>query len=92
MSMPNQNITPGRSRTLPFDCTPDKNMRMRNRYAASTVNKYPKEQLPGMTNPEIRDHVNPEATPVAVYTPATVTVYWQEEVEKQLNDDISLES
>lgn len=61
-----------------------------DRFAASTFNKCPHQQLPGMTGPEIELHVDPKVTPVAVHTPATIPLHWQDEVEKQLADDIAL--
>ena len=60
------------------------------RYAASTFNKCPHQQLPGMTGPPVRIHVDPLASPTAVHTPSTVPPHWQDEVEQQLNDDVSL--
>jgi len=43
-----------------------------------------------MTGPPVRIHVDPLTSPTAVHTPTTVPLHWQEEVEQQLNDDVSL--
>ena len=60
------------------------------RYSASTFKKCPHQQLKGITGPDIRFHIDPHAKPIAVHTPATVPLHWQEEVEQQIKDDISL--
>ena len=91
---PTRTLPPERPKELPFECIPENNSKMKewlvSRYAASTFNKCPHQPLPGMTGPAIRLHVNPEATPVAVHTPATVPLHWQDEVEEQINADIAL--
>ena len=43
-----------------------------------------------MTSPAILPHADPEATLVAVYTPATEPFHWQDEVEEQINAEIAL--
>ena len=91
---PTRTLPPTRPQSLSFECTTENNPKMRdwlvNRYATSTFNKCPHQQLPGMTGPAIRFHVDPKAEPVAVHTPSTVPLHWQEVVEKQINDDIAL--
>ena len=87
-------LPPKRPEELPFPCIPQNNERMKqwliDRFSASTFNKCPHQQLKGMTGPDIKIHIDPNATPVAVRTPATVPVHWQDQVEKGLNDDIQL--
>ena len=43
-----------------------------------------------MTGPAISLHVDPTTTPCAVHTPAPVPLHWQDAVQKQLDDDVSL--
>lgn len=59
-------------------------------YTTSTFNKSPHKQLLGMISPAIKVHVDPQVKPVVVHTSATVPLHWQDQVEQQINDDISL--
>ena len=43
-----------------------------------------------MTGPEIKIHVDPNATPVCVQTPATVPIHWQDQAEQGLQTDCKL--
>ena len=91
---PTRTLPPSRPGKLPFEATPENNTKMRewliHRYAASTFNRCPHQQLPGMSGPEIRLHVNPNATPSAIHKPIPVPLHWQEEVEQQIKDDVAL--
>ena len=48
------------------------------------------QPLPNMTGPPLSFSIKPDSTPHVVYTPATVTVHWQEEVQKQLARDVEM--
>ena len=89
-----RSLPPKKPDKLPFPCTPDNNEKMKKwlieRYSASTFNKCPHQQLPGMTGPEIRIHVDPSATPVAVQTPAMVPAHWYDEVKRGIDRDLAL--
>ena len=89
-----RSLPPGRPDALPFPFIPANNTKMRawlvDRYSASTFNKCPHQQLKGMTGPDIRLHIDYNAKPVAVHTPATVPLHWQGDVEQQIKDDIAL--
>ena len=89
-----RSLPPGRPDALPFPSIPANNTKMRawlvDRYSASTFNKCPHQQLKGMTGPDIRLHIDSNAKPVAVHTPATVPLHWQSEVEQQIKDDMAL--
>ena len=60
-----------------------------DRFASSTFNKYPYQQLTGMTGPPMRIHVDPDAKPVAYHTPLMVPIHWQDEAEQRLKDGCS---
>ena len=91
---PTRALPPSRPTKLPFEAIPENNVKMRewlvHHYAASTFNRCPHQQLPGMSGPEIRLHINPNATPSAIYKPIPVPLHWQKEVEQQIKDDVSL--
>lgn len=91
---PRRSLPPGRPSSLPFDCIPGNNIRMRDwlmeRYSQSTFNQCTHQQLPGMKGPSISLHVDPDASPHAVHTPASVPLHWQDAVKKQLDDDVQL--
>ena len=85
---------PARPNCLPFDATVENNGKMKqwilDRYASSTFNKCPHQPLPMMTGPPIEIHVDPAATPVAVHTPAPTPIHWRNEIERQLQNDVTL--
>lgn len=85
---------PGPPAALPFPCCPENNERMQQwlltRYAASTFNTCPHQPLPGMAGPPIKILVDPDATPTAVHTPATIPIHWQDQVERDLRRDEDL--
>ena len=43
-----------------------------------------------MTGPPIKVHVDTDAIPSTVHTPAQVPIHWREQVKKQLDDDVAL--
>ena len=83
---------PEKPENLPFPCIPENNSKMKswllNRYAASTFNKCPHQQLPEMKGPPIQIHINPDAKPVCRTKPAPVPLHFQEQVEEELNNDV----
>jgi len=85
---------PGRPTSLPFEANAKNVDRMKawllERYASSTFNKCPHHPLPSMTGPPIKLHIDPNAKPVTMRTPAPVPLHWQEQVEKDLNRDVAL--
>ena len=85
---------PPRPNTLPFECTPANNNKIRDwlidHYAASTFNQCSHQQLPGMTGPEICFHVDADAVPRAVHTPAPVPLRWLDSVKEQLESDVAM--
>lgn len=51
------------------------------------------QQMPLPTtarNYSIRLHVDPNVSPKAVHNPVTVPLHWQDEVQEQINADITL--
>jgi hypothetical protein len=92
---PARTIPPSRPKELPFACSPENNSQMQqwllDRFASSTFNQCTHQPLPGMTGPTISLHVDPEATPSAVHTPAPVPLHWQDIVKQQLDNDVQLE-
>lgn len=87
-------LPPGRPTQLPFEATIENTDRMKTwlleRYSASTFNKCPHRPLPAMEGPPIKFHIDPKATPVAMRKPAPVPLHWQEQVEEEINRDVSL--
>ena len=54
-----------------------------DRYASSAFNTCQHQPLPLMkSNPPLKLHVDPNAKPVAVHTPAQVPLHWREAVKK----------
>ena len=60
------------------------------RYASSTFNTCPHQPLPHMEGPEIEIHVDPDATPKACHTPATIPIHWRQQVYNDLMGDEAL--
>ena len=93
-SCPQREVTPLRPTKLPFPCTPDNNGRMKawllERYASSTFNTCPHRALPCMEGPPVEIHVDPDATPKACHTPATIPLHWQQRVHDDLLRDEAL--
>ena len=84
----------GRPGKLPFAPFPENIPKMKEwllkTFAATAFNKCPHQPLPLMSGDPIKIHVDPNATPVAVYTAATVPVHWREQVKAQLDQDEAL--
>ncbi|KAK3719589.1 hypothetical protein QZH41_004745 [Actinostola sp. cb2023] len=78
-SCPQRTGPPPRPAELPFPCTPENNDRMKawllKIYASSTFNTCPHQALPCMEGPPVEIHVEPDATPKACHTPATVPLH-----------------
>ena len=93
-SCPTRTVTPRRPATLPFKCTPDNNTKMEqwllHFFASSTFNTCPHRTQPCMRGPPVEIHLDENATPKAVHTPALVPVHWQERVHADLLRDEAL--
>ncbi len=91
---PQRSVTPPRPSSLPFDCTPENNSRMKTwlleRYASSTFNTCPHRALPCMEGPPVEIHIDPSATPKAYHTAATIPLHWQDRVHDDLLRDEAL--
>ena len=91
---PNRELPPPRPEKLPFESTPSNNEKMRNwlidYYSTSTFYQCTHQLLPGMTGPKICLHVDNNAIPYAVHTPAPVSLHWQVAVKEQIDQDISI--
>ena len=61
-----------------------------DRYAGSTFNRCPHQPLPMMSGPPIHIHMDPNATPVAVHTPAPIPLHWRKQIKDQLDADVAL--
>lgn len=85
---------PGEPDKLPFACTAENQEKMKlwllNYYASSTFNQCPHQILPKMEGPPIKLHVDADAKPVNLRTPAPVPLHWQERVKQDLDRDVSL--
>ena len=85
---------PPKPKELPFPCTKENVPKMKQwlaeRYKSSTFNKCPHQVLPEMVGPPIQIHIDPDAKPVNLKTPAPVPLHWQEQVKKDLLRDVEL--
>lgn len=91
---PKRQQPPPRPTQLPFEPTDENVPRMRqwllDRYAGSTFNRCPHQPLPMMSGPPIQIHMDPNAQPTAVHTPAPIPIHWREKVKEQLDADVAL--
>ena len=89
-----RSLPPGKPDKLPFDAIPENVEKMKayllDRYKGSTFNKCKHCPLPEMTGPPMKFHIDPEAKPVAFRKPVPVPLCWQEQVETELNDDVTI--
>ena len=87
-------VTPLRPAQLPFPCTPENNGLMKawllDRYASSTFNTCLHCAVPCMEGPPVEIHVDPDVTPKACHTPATIPLHWQQRVHEDLLRDEAL--
>ena len=85
---------PARPDSLPFPARPENVGKMKawllDRFATSTFNKCRHQSLPMMKSEPLKIHIDPEATPVAAKTAATVPIHWRDEVKEQLEDDVRM--
>ena len=93
-SCPQRTPAPPHPSALPFECTPENNMKMRawllERYASSSFNTCPHRSLPCMEGPPVEIHVDPNAKPRTCHTPATIPLHWQQQVHNDLLRDEAL--
>jgi hypothetical protein len=73
-------LPPGRPTKLPFEATAENVEQMKawllERYSASSFNKCPHRPLPSMEGPPLKLHIDPNAKPIAMRTPASVPLHW----------------
>ena len=85
---------PPRPSKLPFEPTEANSEQMKqwllNRFASSTFNQCSHQPLPMMKGPAIKIHINPDATPSAVHTPAQIPIHWRDTIIRQLDADVAL--
>ncbi len=83
--------TPGRPKVLPMKACveniPLMEKWLRDYFATSTFNLCPHVPIPSITGPPLRIHANPTAEPKQAYTPAKVSLHWEQEVEAGLKED-----
>ena len=76
---------------LPFEPVEENVEKMKkwllDRYGSSTFNTCEHQMLPDMEGPPIQMHVDPNARPVSVNTPAKVPIHWEKRVEEDLERD-----
>ncbi len=91
---PLRQLPPERPTSLPFAAVEENTELMKNwlleRFASSTFNTCPHQTLPKMSGPPMRIHVDPDATPVAVRTPASTPIKWKDEVKEDIERDVRL--
>jgi len=85
---------PPRPSKLPFEPTEANSDQMKQwileHFSSSTFNQCSHQPLPMMKGPAVKIHVDPNAVPSAVHTPAQVPIHWREIIKRQLDADISL--
>ena len=59
-------------------------------YKSSTFNTCEHQTLPMMEGPPMKLMVDPTADPVAHHTPVPVPLHWQEDVKRDLDNDVNL--
>ena len=93
-SCPQHEVTPLHPAELPFPCMPENNRQMKawllDRYSSSTFNTCRHRALPCMEGPPVEIHVDPDATPKACHTSATIPFHWQQRVYDDLLRDEAL--
>lgn len=91
---PTRQPAPQRPGALPFPCTVENNVKMRDwlidRYASSTFNTCPHHPLPVMNGPPVEIHIDEGAIPRAYHTATPIPVHWQEKVHDDLLRDEAL--
>ena len=91
---PMRSLPPERPDKLPFPVCPENNEKMKvwlgEVYKPSTWNKCPHQVLKGVTGPDLKLHLNPNAEPKAIHIPSKVPIHWEETVKQQLHDDVNL--
>ena len=91
---PTRVLPPKAPAALPFPCIPENNSKMKEwllqRFSSSTFNRCPHQKLTRMTGPDIKIHIDPIATPFTAHTPSMVPLHWQDEVEKQIKNDVAM--
>ncbi len=60
---------------------------LRDYYATSTFNLCPHKPIPSIKGPPLRIHADPKAEPKHAYTPAKVSLHWEQEVYEGLKED-----
>ena len=89
-----RNAHPPRPSELSFEPTEAKSDQMKQwlleRFASSTFNQCSHQPLPMIKGPAVKIHVDPDATPSAVHTPAQVPIHWRDTIKKQLQKSKSL--
>ena len=69
---------------------PDMKKWLLERYASSTFNKCTHQVLPEMDGPPLEIHLQENASPRHVSTPATIPLHWQERVKRDLDNDVKM--
>lgn len=91
---PTRQPAPQRPGMLPFSCTAENNIKIRNwlidRNASSTFNKCPHHPLPVMDGPPVKIHLGDGAIPRIYHTDTPIPVQWQEKVHDDLLRDEAL--
>ena len=90
-SCPPRSVVPVDPPTLPFECIPENKQKMKDwlldHFASSTFNTCPHRPLPCMAGPPVEIHLNDDATPKSVHTPASLPLHWQKQVHNDLLRD-----
>ena len=87
-------LPPGKPADLPFSPTTENVEKMKkwilDKYSPSVFNQCPHQLLPEMDGPPVSLHVEDNARPVKLNTPASVPLHWQDKVKEDLDRDVRL--
>ena len=94
-SCPPRTQPPEAPSSLPFPATPDNREKLKSwieeKYADSAFNQCCNQPLPIMTDsPPMKLFVTPGAKAVAVHTPVSIPLHWQEQVKAEIDRDVRL--
>ena len=91
---PKRSVVPDRPQSLPFEPEPENIPKMKDwllkHFESSTFNTCPHQPLQEMSGPPVEIHIDPDAEPRVCDKPATISIHWRDQVEKDIERDEAL--